>query len=174
MKSISYFCRASPDFKKHIMKTAIVYYSKHGTTQKVAHLIGNHLNHEIDYISLKTHPNLDIESYDKIILGTPIYAGSGSKLISQFCHKNRALLEQKSIGLFICCMNPTQEVEQMANAFPQYLHRVAITEGIVGGEFLFDKMNFMERFITKRIAKIKSSTSNLRYDVISDFANKMK
>ena len=35
------------------MKTAIIYYSKHGTTERVAHLIGEKLSPELEYISLK-------------------------------------------------------------------------------------------------------------------------
>lgn len=39
------------------MKTAIIYYSKHGTTERVAHLIGEKLSPELEYISLKEFHN---------------------------------------------------------------------------------------------------------------------
>lgn len=54
------------------MKTAIIYYSKHGTTERVAHLIGEHSFNEVDYISLKECSKLDIGTYDRIILGTSL------------------------------------------------------------------------------------------------------
>ena len=130
------------------MKTAIIYYSKHGTTERVAHLIGEKLSPELEYISLKEFHNPDIQGYDRIILGTSIYAGHPGRLMSKFCNKNRAQLEQKIIALFICGMNDTQEVEQLKKAFPEYLHSNAVAETILGGEFLFDKMNFIEKFIT--------------------------
>ena len=84
------------------MKTAIIYYSKHGTTERVAHLIGEKLSPELEYISLKEFHNPDIQGYDRIILGTSIYAGHPGRLMSKFCNKNRAQLEQKIIALFIC------------------------------------------------------------------------
>ena len=86
------------------MKTAIIYYSKHGTTERVTHLIGEKLTNKVDYISLKECPRPDIRTYDRIILGTAIYAGSPNRKITQFCHNNQLLLEQKVIGLFICCI----------------------------------------------------------------------
>ena len=156
------------------MKTAIIYYSKHGTTERVAHLIGEKLSPEPEYISLKEFHNPDIQGYDRIILGTSIYAGHPGRLMSKFCNKNRAQLEQKIIALFICGMNDTQEVEQLKKAFPEYLHSNAVAEAILGGEFLFDKMNFIERFLTKKIAKVNSSVSKLRYDAINEFTSQIK
>lgn len=153
------------------MKTAIIYYSKHGTTERVAYLIGESLNHKVDYISLRESQKPDIRAYDRIILGTSIYAGAPGRKVSQFCNKNRSLLEKKVIGLFICCMDRKQELEEMNNAFPEYLQKMAIPKAILGGEFLFDKMNFIERFITRKIARTESSVSSLRYDAIREFAD---
>ena len=156
------------------MKTAIIYYSKHGTTESVAYLIGCNLGCEPEYLSLKEHPHPDLQVYDRIILGTSIYAGSPVRSMRKFCCHNRTLLQQKVVGLFICCMNEEHEVEQMKNAFPEYLHEKAIAEGILGGEFLFDKMNFIERFITRKVTRIRASVSSVRYDEIVEFAGKIK
>lgn len=156
------------------MKTAIIYYSKHGTTGQVARLIGEQLDNDVDYISLKQCPKPDIRIYDRIILGTSIYAGTPSRMVTQFCDRNRPLLEQKAAGLFICCMNEEQETEEMNKAFPEYLQSLTIPKAMLGGEFQFDKMNFIERFLTKKIAKVTSSVSRLRYDAIREFAAKVK
>ena len=156
------------------MKTVIIYYSKHGTTEKVAGIIGNYIGAETELISLKERCNPDIEPYDMVILGTSVYTGRPGRLMDKFCKRNGALLAKKTTGLFICCMNGEHEVEELANAFPEYLHKKSVAEAILGGEFLFDKMNFTERFITRRIARIYSSVSNLRYDAIREFAEKVK
>lgn len=156
------------------MKTAIIYYSKHGTTERVAHLIGEKLSPEVEYISLKKFHNPDIQNYDRIILGTSIYAGHPGKLMSKFCNKNRTQLEKKVVALFICGMMDTQEVSQLKNAFPEYLHSNAVAEAILGGEFLFDKMNFIEKFITRKMTKLTCSVSNLRYDAITVFLKKLE
>ena len=148
------------------MKTAIIYYSKYGTTERVTRLIGDKLTNKVDYISLKECPRPDIRTYDRIILGTAIYAGSPNRKITQFCHNNKLL--------FICCMNEEQEAEEMNKAFPEFLQRLSIPKAILGGEFQFDKMNFIERFLTKKIAKVNSSVSKLRYDAINEFTTQIK
>ena len=61
----------------------------------------------------------------------------------------------------------------MNKAFPEYLQRLAIPKAVLGGEFLFDKMNGIERFITRKVAKIESSVSSLRYNAIREFADKV-
>ena len=127
------------------MKTAIIYYSKHGTTERVTHLIGEKLTNKVDYISLKECPRPDIRTYDRIILGTAIYAGS-----------------------------PNRKITQLNKAFPEFLQRLSIPKAILGGEFQFDKMNFIERFLTKKIAKVNSSVSKLRYDAINEFTSQIK
>ena len=157
------------------MKTAIVYFSKHGTTEKVARLVGKNLKTDVvDYISLKTNKTPDIRTYEKIIIGTSVYAGNPPKEIKTFCKNNRLLLEQKKIGLFICCMDKHKEQEQLKNAYPAYLQNIAIDSKAMGGEFLFENMNFWERFVIKRISKVKSSVSNLDYEAIRIFSEKMK
>ncbi|EHP50045.1 hypothetical protein HMPREF9449_00634 [Odoribacter laneus YIT 12061] len=70
-------------------------------------------------------------------------------------------------------MNEKQELEEMNNAFPEYLQKLAIPTAILGGEFHFDKMNFIERFLVKKIAKVNSSVSRLRYDAIREFADRI-
>ena len=50
---------------------------------------------------------------------------------------------------------------------------MTVAETILGGEFLFDKMNFIEKFITRKISKVVCSVSNLRYDAITVFLDKM-
>lgn len=53
-------------------------------------------------------------------------------------------------------------------------HGTTIPKAMLGGEFQFDKMNFIERFLTKKIAKVTSSVPRLRYDAIREFAAKVK
>ena len=71
-------------------------------------------------------------------------------------------------------MNKEQEEAEMNKAFLKFLQRLMIPKAILGGEFQFDKMNFIERFLTKKIAKTNSSVSRLRYDIIRKFATQIK
>lgn len=157
------------------MKTAIIYSSKYGTTEKVAYLIGKQLSaDEVDYISLKDDKLPDIEEYDKIIIGTSIYAGNTTKEMRAFCFNNRELLQNKKLGLYICCMIKKQEDSQLDKAYPPYVSKFAIAKEALGGEMLFDKMNFFERFLCRKIMKVNSSVSALNHDAITAFSQKMR
>ena len=159
------------------MKIAIIYATKHGTTEKVAGLISEKLQgNEISLINLAKTSNFDVKTFDYLILGTPIYAGNGTKAMKNFCEKNTVILQRKPHSLFICGMEPNAEKQQMEleNAFPLELRQSAVNQCFAGGEFLFEKMNFAEKFIIKRIAKTNKSVSAIKYENIEKLVTSYK
>jgi menaquinone-dependent protoporphyrinogen oxidase len=54
----------------------------------------------------------------------------------------------------------------MKTAIPQALYQHALSTCFAGGELRFEKMNFVERAIIKRIAKADKSVSQIREDEI--------
>lgn len=158
------------------MKIAIIFSSKHGTTAKVAQQLGEKLGEEITLINLKDHKKPNINNYDACILGTAIYAGNPIKSIKNFSLKNKDHLINKPLGLFICGMDPGTEKQQeeMKAAFPAELLNHAKSKYYLGGEFIFEDMNFMERFIIKKISKVDKSVSLIHHDNIQKFAEEFK
>jgi menaquinone-dependent protoporphyrinogen oxidase len=122
-------------------------------------------------INLKTDKNTDITPFDEIILGTPIYAGNPPKRMQMFIKNHAEILTAKRIGLFVCGMEPDEEKQQqeLENAYPPALQQQAVAKHFLGGEFLFEKMNFFERAIIKRIAKTDKSVSQIDKDGIEKF-----
>ena len=129
------------------MKIAIVYMSKHGTTEKVVKIISQHLNHQsYDVFNLRNNKTPDISGYDFVIIGGSIHAGMVQKRVKQFCISNANVLLDKKVGLFLCCMEVGEKAtEQFNNAYPVELREHAFYTGLMGGECLTDKMNFFER-----------------------------
>ena len=160
------------------MKIAIIYASKHGTTEKVANSIADKLKeaNEVQLFWLKKIANPDISLFDMVILGASIYAGQASSKMKSFCKKNESVLLQKKTGLFICGMHPDKEQQnkELNEAYPVALHEKAMATGFLCGEFLFEKLNFFERLIVKKIAKTKSSVHQINWEAIDDFVNKVK
>ncbi|MDR0748082.1 MAG: flavodoxin domain-containing protein [Tannerellaceae bacterium] len=151
------------------MKIAIIYISKYGTTAKVAQMIaGRLISNQVSIIDLKKDRHPDFHSYDGIILGTSIYAGNSSKMMQRFCKQNFETLMQKRLALFVCGMeqDSAKQQQELANAYPQMLYQHAASTCFVGGEFQFEKMNFFERAIIKRIAKTDKSVSQIKEDGI--------
>ena len=147
------------------MKTAIIYTSKHGTTAKVAQMIAERLTgNQASIIDLKKDKHPDIHSFDGIILGTSIYAGTSSKTMQSFCKENIGTLKQKRLALFVCGMerDNAKQQQELANSYPQELYEYAVSTCFAGGEFLFGEMNFFERTVIKRIAKTDKSVSQIK------------
>ena len=153
------------------MKTLIAYASKHGCTEKCAKLLEEHLDGETERVNLKEQTEVDFSKYDKVVLGSPVYVGKILKEVDTFAKTYLNELEQKTIGLFICGM---QEEHTLRNElevnYPTELQDKALVRECFGGAFDFSDMNFAEKMITKKVAKIDKDVSAIREDVIQSFA----
>lgn len=154
------------------MKTAIIYSSTHGTTKKVARLIAEKQNgKEVSLIDLGMNPQPVIDTFDRIIIGGSIHVGMIQKRVKRFCEENIVLLLQKETGMSICCMRKDKQKEQFDNAFLESLRAHSKVHGYFGGEFLFEKMNCLEKLMVKKVAKVYKSISQINYAAIDQFVS---
>lgn len=161
--------------KNRNMKTIIIYTTSHGCTEKAVKELTQKLSGEIKSIDLRHQSTPPLTEFDRIIIGGSIHAGQIQKQIRTFCTDNMETLRTKEIGLFICCMyEPEIAREQIKNAFPEELHQMAKTEAIFGGEYNFEKMNFIEKMLVKKIARVRENVSNLDLSSIDRFATRME
>lgn len=87
--------------------------------------------------------------------------------------KNMDSLLEKPLGLFLCCMYEEEAQAQFEIAFPDPLKTHARSTKCVGGEFLFEKMNFIEKAMVKKIAGTETSVSRLDDQKINELINDM-
>lgn len=159
----------------HQMKTAILYLSKHGTTLKVAHEIANKLApDQTEIFEFGKDEISDLGSFDQIIIGGSIHAGTVQKRIKKFCERNQNTLLGKKLGLFLCCAEKEEKAkEQFENAFSENLRNHASATGLLGYEFLLEEMNFFEKAIVKKVAGQSESVHQINHKAIADFASAM-
>ncbi len=156
------------------MNTLLVYSSKYGCTEKCAKTLSKELKDKVDLINLKNAEDIDVLKYDNVIIGGSIYIGRIQKEVVEFCSKNLGILKEKRIGLFICGMQEGEVIKsELKNSFPPELFNIAVAKEHFGGEFKFEKMNFMERLIVKGVSKISSDRSHILKDNINRFAQAM-
>ncbi|WP_372775810.1 flavodoxin domain-containing protein [Mangrovibacterium sp.] len=156
------------------MKTIIIFMSTHGFTERTAGDIARLLSGEIEIVNLHHNTNINFSDYDQVILGGSIHAGKIQRQMRVFIKKNLEKLLEKEIGLFISCMYEGEQARiQLENAFPEQLHKKAKAESILGGEFDFKKMNFVERFMVRKIAKTDHSVQRINREAIRLFAKTM-
>lgn len=157
------------------MKTAIFYSSKHGTTAKVAALLAEKLEKEQPrLIDLHAKAAPPVQEFDRIIIGGSIHIGTIQKSVKRFCEKNLEQLLQIETTLLICCLQKEKEKEQFDRAYPLALREHSMAHGFFGGELLMEKMNFIEKFIVKKVAGKDKSFSALDYAAIDRFVRELK
>lgn len=143
------------------MKTLIAYGTKYGTTGKAAEEIAKRLPGEVDIVNLKEDNNPDVCGYDAILIGASVYGGNIQREVRNFIDREKHNLEVKPYGFFIAAGN-TLEVERN--------YRVYVGKGIydhseiqeyIGYSYDFSAMNFFEKAIIKKVAKISESVEKL-------------
>ncbi|SMC64554.1 flavodoxin domain-containing protein [Papillibacter cinnamivorans] len=155
------------------MSTLIAYATKHGFTKQCAERLASKLEGKTDLCDLSVRCP-DPASYDKVIVGASVYAGKLRSPAAKFCREYLETLKGKKLGLFICGMGEGEYAEkQIASSYPKDLLSAAVVKDCLGGEFNFDKMNFLERSIIRKISGSSQNTINLREEAVSRFADAM-
>ncbi|HDQ44282.1 MAG TPA: flavodoxin [bacterium] len=156
------------------MKTMIVYQSMHGCTEKCAAKLQAVLPGGADVVNLKETKKADPQQYDAVIIGGSIHAGRIQGGIKRFCAAHRETLLEKKLGLFLCCMEEEQAQKQFDENFPEPLRKHAKAQGIFGGEFDFERMNFIARTIVKKVSGMTESVSKISEEAIRKFVEDLK
>lgn len=153
------------------MHTLIVYATKHGCTENCAEILARQLGREVKTVNLKKNRLPDLSGFDTIIVGGSIHAGRIQGIIKRFCQNYRDRLMEKRLGLFLCCMEEGDKAQaQFDLAFPDDLKAHAAAKGLLGGVIDFQKMNWLEKAIMKKIAKTDQNIMNIKETEISRFA----
>ncbi|OFY15985.1 MAG: hypothetical protein A2X11_07140 [Bacteroidetes bacterium GWE2_42_24] len=157
------------------MKTAIVYVSNHGATERVANQLANLLAVKpADVINLRKNKSFNPEGYERVLIGGSIHVGQIQKPMKQFCNKYTDQLLTTRLGLFVCCMyTDDQALQQFELNFPELLRKHSTSNKIIGGAFDFEKMNWFEKIIVRKVAGVNQTTSNLDESKILEMAEEM-
>jgi menaquinone-dependent protoporphyrinogen oxidase len=149
--------------------------SRHGTTAKVAAELKERLGPgNTTLADFQKDPVPSLDEFDTIIIGGSVHAGTIQQELMTFCIKNKWKLLKKRLGLFMCFMNKDIQELEFEDSFPVDLRKHAIAKGLVGGEFLFEKMNELERDAVKKVKGIDESVYKLDMEAIHKFIDEIK
>lgn len=156
------------------MSILIAYATKYGFTKTCAQMLAKKLDEKVDICDLSSNrPNL--AQYDKVIIGGSIYAGRIRKPAARFCTENLSTLKTKKLGLFICGMAEGNDAQkQLESSFPKEMLSVAVVKDSFGGGYEFSKLNFLERFMMKKISGSDENQSRIMEEDMTRFADQMK
>lgn len=156
-------------------KVLIAYATKHGCAEECAKILAGKINNETDLWDLREKKSIDVDAYEKVIVGGSIYAGRIMKEVRDFCSKNENILKNKKLGLFICGTSEGDTAKkQVETSFSQELLNAALAKESFGGKIQISKMNFIEKKIIKAVAKLETDMSNVSESVMDRFAQIIK
>ena len=159
------------------MKTLIAYASSQGGTKKAVDSLAKKLTDTVEVIDLKKkseRSRINIEDFDRIIIGGSIHVGRIQRQVRNFCSEYLDdLLHAEQLGFFICCGQEDMAEKQLNSAFPPELLARASARGYFGYEYNLEKMNFFSRMMLKKAAGVEESESRLNEENISEFARRM-
>lgn len=137
------------------MKNLIVYASKHGAAAECARRLSLVLEGETEVVDLNGKTGADPSPYDRIVVGSSVYAGRIRKNAGSFCRKYESVLLQKPLGIFFSSMSQDgKDIKAYLGAgFSPELIKHLSAYGSFGGAFYFSRMNFAERALVKTMVK---------------------
>lgn len=158
------------------MKTAIVYATKYGSTKKAAEIIADKLGN-CTLFDIHALPE-SLESYDCIILGSPVHMGVLQRDIRAFALGQIRFLLTKKLAFFICCAFPENEATYFNNNIPSQLLQHAAACAALGGEMERNRLKGMDRLVARMVLKADHAkgvlhTFSLQDDKINAFVDKL-
>lgn len=149
------------------MKTVILYDTKKGCTKKCA----EYLHEKVPNSELFTLQTFDtsLQNYDSVILLSPIYVGQVRKGMKKLIEAHRSELLQRPLSIALCGMNKDGFDETIQLSFDKEIREHAAIH-LVGGAYYFDKLNFLEKMVVKKIAKVSQSSEEINYEELNKVA----
>ncbi len=156
------------------MNSLIAYSTTLGCTEQCAAQLKDDLGNGVELIRISRRKKYNLHEYDTVIIGGSIHEGMIQRSVYKFCENNLETLLQKQVGLFVCCMDPdANEEEIIERAFPENLVSHALSSGFFGGELNIKKMNLLQKIMTRKAARLQKEP-DINFQKIIDFAREIQ
>ena len=90
-----------------------------------------------------------------------------------FCKNNEEQLLGKRLFLFVCGMDKEHAVREIEMTYPAKMLQAAEKSEFIEGEFLLNKISFIERFMLRVFFKVKQSVTREYDDIVREFAGNL-
>lgn len=135
------------------MNILIAYDSFYGSTEDCVKTISKKVEGNVTVKKGEELKKIDVSSYDKIIIGSPIKFGSVLKSVKKFCKKNLNQLLEKPVALFVCCAEQGGAEEYFKKSFPLDLINDSFTCVCLGGRLPTNPQGMTDKAAVKSATK---------------------
>ncbi len=152
------------------MRNIIIYATKHGFTERCASNLKENLTGETTlYKTGSNQGTLNLDQYDKVIIGGPVYVGKLRPELVKFVKENQNKLLGKNLFLFAC--SGDMEADYIKESLPAEIYNKAQHKAHFGAELRYKSLGFMEGIILRLMGK--KEYSRMDVDAIKEMADKV-
>jgi menaquinone-dependent protoporphyrinogen oxidase len=155
------------------MKNLILYGTTYGCTEFCANELKKKLNAPTDCVNVSQAAGVELNAYDTIILGSPVYMGQMDKHLKAWVNEHEQALQSKRVAFFVCCGFPEMAQKHLEANMPKSLLNKAIAAECFGGKMDISKMKFLHRLITKMVAKAAEEEGKQQPQMILENIDKL-
>ncbi len=141
-------------------KILVAYSTTDGHTQRICdrlqHVMAQQ-GHSVTVTPLAQADGLDLESFDKIVIGASIRYGKHQPMVKQFIERHQALLERKANAFFtvnIVARKPEKNRPDTNPYLIKYLRTLSWKPtllGVFAGKLDYPRYRFVDRFMIRLI-----------------------
>ncbi len=145
--------------RKFHLKALIVYASKTGATEDVARTMAKRIGKDcalydcrkkvftpVRPLMNEAAADLDLQAYDLVIIGTPMYMGKPIKEVARFCAEQEKVLACKKLAFFTLGIGTAQAAKDyLWMSLPGRLLATQPSHYHMGGEIRDERLNPLER-----------------------------
>tara|TARA_Y100001970_G_scaffold40311_1_gene49657 strand:+ start:5251 stop:5775 length:525 start_codon:yes stop_codon:yes gene_type:complete len=151
-----------------MFRSLIIYSSTDGHTKTICKRITNFLNDEeiTKIVSLEEAVKIDLNEFNKIIIGASIRYGKHSKQLYEFIELNKNILDQKQSIFFSVNVVARKPEKNTPDTNPYIKKFLKISKwkpkkiGVFAGKVDYPKYSFFDKYIIKLIMFITNGPTN--------------
>ena len=152
------------------MNSLIIYSSTDGQTKKICEILKNNSIDKSSYeiVSLDEAFDIEVEKYEKIIIGASIRYGRHNPSVYKFIQNNKYILDKKKSAFFsvnVVARKPEKNSPDTNPYIKKFLRKSNWHPkklGVFAGKIDYPKLNFINKNVIRFIMFITSGPTNIK------------
>lgn len=147
----------------------IIYSTTDGHTTKICHRLQELIEkqaHQVKMVSVQNASDVDLASFDKVVIGASIRYGKHSPLIIDFIKKNEKILTEKSNAFFsvnVVARKPNKNQPETNPYMQNFLKQISWHPkalAVFAGKLDYPRYNFFDRLAIRFIMLMGNGPTN--------------
>ncbi|MEJ2128894.1 MAG: menaquinone-dependent protoporphyrinogen IX dehydrogenase [Woeseiaceae bacterium] len=167
----------------------IIYSTTDGHTRSICERLQNRVaeQHTVELVAMAEQPGIDLDSFDKIVIGASIRYGKHQPEVFDFIKRNRAALESKPSAFFsvnVVARKPEKNTPETNPYLQKFLKKIDWAPqnlAVFAGKIDYPRYDFMDRTMIRFIMWMTRGPTDptltiefTDWDKVDEFASTVK